>query len=176
MSADAAAKPAPEPKKKGGALKWVLLAVVLLLVMGGGGGGYWYFVMRPQAAAAAADPAAAEQEAAKKQGHGSGGAALKFDPFVVNLADAGGVRYLRLGLSLVIDGTEEDAKHLEETKVPLLRIRSAVLDLLSQQLSEQVVTTEGKQALKHAIQEQAGAVLAPVEVTDVLFTEFVVQF
>jgi flagellar FliL protein len=175
MSADPVATPAPEPRKKGGALKWVLIAVVLLLVMGGGGGGYWYFVMRPQAAAAT-DPAAAEQEAASKKGHGNGGAALKFDPFVVNLADPGGVRYLRLGLSLVIDGTEDEAKHLEETKVQLLRIRSAVLDLLSQQLSEQVVTPEGKQVLKHAIQEQAGAVLEPLEVTDVLFTEFVVQF
>jgi flagellar basal body-associated protein FliL len=81
-----------------------------------------------------------------------------------------------VGLSLVIDGTDEDAKHIEGSKVQLLRIRSAVLELLSQQMSEQVVTPEGKQALKQAIQEQASAVLKPVDVTDVLFTEFVVQF
>ena len=105
-----------------------------------------------------------------------GGAALKFDPFVVNLADPGGVRYLRLGLSLVINATDKEAKHLEESKVPLLRIRSAVLDLLSQQLSEHVVTPEGKQELRQAIEERANAILKPVEVTDVLFTEFVVQF
>lgn len=173
MSAEAAAKPAAE-KKKGGALKWVLVAVAVLLLAGGGGGGYWYFVVRPQAAAAAADPAAAQAKA--DEGHAEGGAALKFDPFVVNLADPGGVRYLRVGLSLVINGTEEEAKHLEESKVPLLRIRSAVLDLLSQQMSEHVVTPEGKQELRHAIEERANAVLKPVEVTDVLFTEFVVQF
>lgn len=177
MSADAAAaKPAEKTekseKKKGGALKWVLIAVLLLLTAGGGGGGYWYFVMRPQAAEGA--EAGAEPAAPKK--HAEGGAALKFDPFVVNLADPGGVRYLRVGLSLVIAGTEAEAKHLEESKVQLLRIRSAVLELLSQQISEQVVTPEGKAALKHAIQEQASAVLEPVEVTDVLFTEFVVQF
>ena len=174
MSAEPAAKPAAE-KKKGGALKWVLVALAVLLLAGGGGGGYWYFVVRPQAAAAA-HPSAAGGPAKAEEGHAQGGAALKFDPFVVNLADPGGVRYLRLGLSLVINATDKEAKHLEESKVPLLRIRSAVLDLLSQQLSEHVVTPEGKQELRQAIEERANAILKPVEVTDVLFTEFVVQF
>jgi flagellar protein FliL len=173
MSATAAAPDKTPAPKKGGALKWVLIVVVLLLLAGGGGGGYWYFVLRPQAAEAA-DPAA--EAAPKKKGHDGGGAALKFDPFVVNLADPGGVRYLRVGLSLVIAGNDAEAKELEEGKVKLLRIRSAVLELLSQQLADEVVTTEGKQALKHAIEAQANTVLAPLEVTDVLFTEFVVQF
>lgn len=173
MSAEAAPGQSTAAKK-GGALKWVLMLVALLLLAGGGGGGYWYLVMRPQAAQAAGE--AAVDEGKPKKGRGEGGAALKFDPFVVNLADAGGVRYLRVGLSLVIDGTAEDAKHLEESKVPLLRIRSAVLELLSQQLADRVVTADGKHALKQAIQQQANTVLAPVEVTDVLFTEFVVQF
>jgi flagellar FliL protein len=174
MSAEPAAEKTTDPKEKGGALRWVLMLVALLVLAGGGGGGYWYFVLRPQAAQPPTDGEA--PAGASKKAHPEGGAALKFDPFVVNLADPGGVRYLRVGLSLVIDGTAEEAKHLEESKVPLLRIRSAVLELLSQQLADQVVTAEGKQALKHAIEEQANAVLAPVEVTDVLFTEFVVQF
>lgn len=174
MSAEPAAadKADAKPKKKGGALKWVLIAVAVLVLAGGGGGGYWYFVLRTQAAGP--DEAAAGQE--EKKGHAEGGAALKFDPFVVNLADAGGGRYLRVGLSLVIAGDAKEAKELEESKVQLLRIRSAVLELLSQQVSDHVVTAEGKAALKHAIEEQASAVLAPLEVTDVLFTEFVVQF
>ncbi len=172
MSDDAAET--PRAPKKGGALKWVLIAVVLLLV-GGGGGAYWFFVMRPQAVeAAGADGTAPAPEEKKKKPEG--GAALKFDPFVVNLADPGGTRYLRVGLSLVITGDEAAAKELETGKVKLLRIRSAVLELLSEQVADRVVTAEGKQALKQAIEEQARAVLAPMEVTDVLFTEFVVQF
>ncbi len=172
MSDDAAET--PRAPKKGGALKWVLIAVVLLLLVGGGGGAYWFFVMRPQAVeAAGADGTAPAPEEKKKP---EGGAALKFDPFVVNLADPGGTRYLRVGLSLVITGDEAAAKELETGKVKLLRIRSAVLELLSEQVADRVVTAEGKQALKQAIEEQARAVLAPMEVTDVLFTEFVVQF
>ena len=101
---------------------------------------------------------------------------MKFDPFVVNLADEGGARYLRLGLSLVISGDEKVAKELEESKVKLLRIRSGVLELLAQQTAEHVVSAEGKKELKEKIEEIATEVLEPVEVTDVLFTEFVVQF
>lgn len=167
----AAADAAPSPKRTGKRLLW--LALFVLLLSGGGGGAYWYFVFLPQRAAAAAP---AEGAAPPPEARREGTAALKFDPFVVNLADAGGVRYLRLGLSLVIAASEKDAKEVQENPVKLLRIRSAVLELLSQQTSDHVVTPEGKQALKQAIAEHATRVLAPLEVTDVLFTEFVVQF
>lgn len=159
-----------ERSGRGGRLKLFLVALVLIVLAGGGAAGYWFFMMKPQPEAAAA---------AAEEGHGKtgeGGAALKFEPFVVNLADQGGSRYLRVGLSLVIDGNEEDAKGLEKTKVKLLRIRSAVLELLAQQTADHVVTSDGKQGLKTAIEKSANEVLAPMEVTDVLFTEFVVQF
>jgi flagellar FliL protein len=181
MSADAASEKGKTDGKKGGSKKLLIVAVAVLLLLGGGAGGYWFFVMRPQAAAA--EEAAGESEHGeepgakkKKKKPAEGGAALKFDPFVVNLADEGGTRYLRVGLSLVIEGDEAEAKEFEETKVKLLRIRSAVLELLSQQTSEHVVTAEGKQALKEAIEQHASEILEPVGVTDVLFTEFVVQF
>jgi flagellar FliL protein len=177
MSTQAAPDKAKTEKKRGGSMKLIVIAVVVLLLVGGGAGGYWFFVMRPHAATAEAEGEHAGGEgAAKKKKAAEGGAALKFDPFVVNLADQGGSRYLRVGLSLVIEGDEAEAKALEEGKVKLLRIRSAVIELLSQQTSEHVVTAEGKQQLKEAIEKHATEILDPVEVTDVLFTEFVVQF
>ena len=184
MASDAAPVLAPvtAAKAKGGKSKLILIVAVLLLLFGGGGGGaYWFFVMKPQAEAAG-EAAGAEREhggatKAKKKGADEGEtAAVKFDPFVVNLADEGGSRYLRFGLTLVIEGDEAEAKHLEESKVKLLRIRSAVLELLTQQTADHVVTREGKQELKESIEKVAAEVLEPVEVTDVLFTEFVVQF
>jgi flagellar FliL protein len=186
-----AAPAASEKPKGGGKSKLLLIIGLVVLLLGGGGGGYWFFVMKPAAAAAEAAAAAVEEDGegehgegadkkskkkAKKAGDEGESAALKFDPFVVNLADEGGTRYLRLGLSLVIEGGEAEAKELEEGKVKLLRIRSAVLDLLSQQVADTVVTAEGKQHLKEAIEEAATEILEPMEVTDVLFTEFVVQF
>jgi flagellar FliL protein len=181
--ANEAAAPAKDAKPeagkaKGGKSKLILIVAVLVLLLGGGGaGGYWFLVVKPRAEAAAAQAGDAPGASGTKKGHAAtGGAAVKFDPFVVNLADEGGTRYLRVGLSLVIDGDEAEAKELEETKVGLLRVRSAVLELLTQQTADHVVTQEGKQQLKEAIEKAANQVLDPVEVTDVLFTEFVVQF
>jgi flagellar FliL protein len=176
MSGEAQTQPQESPKKAGKGKLLLLLGVIVVLLLGGGGGAYWFFIMRPAAAHAASAEGhggALDEKAAKKH---EGGAALKFDPFVVNLADEGGARYLRVGLSLVIDGDEAEAKELEETKVKLLRIRSAVLELLTQQTADHVVTQEGKKALREEIEKAAKEVLDPVEVTDVLFTEFVVQF
>ncbi len=174
---DAAPAKTEQPKEKGKSKLFLLIGLVVLLLAGGGGAGYWFFVMRPAAAAAAAAAGATGEHDAKETKKEEGeSAALKFDPFVVNLADEGGARYLRVGLSLVIAGGEAEAKELEESKVKLLRIRSAVLELLSQQVADVVVTPEGKAVLKDAIEKAATEILQPVEVTDVLFTEFVVQF
>ncbi len=165
--------------------KLLLIVGLLVVVLAGGGGGYWWFVVKPAAAEAAEAAASADDDAQgdgqarkkKKKAEGEeGGAVVKFDPFVVNLADGGGARFLRIGLSLIISGDESDAKHLEETKIALLRIRSEVIELLAQQTSEHVVTAEGKKALKEEIEAIATNILEPMEVLDVLFTEFVVQF
>lgn len=167
----------------GGRKKLPMIIGLVVVLLAGGGGGYWWFVVKPAAAAAAM--AAAEDDGAsgesarkkkKKKSGVEGSAAVKFEPFVVNLADGGGTRFLRVGLSLIIEGDEAEAKELEESKVALLRIRSHVLELLAQQTSDHVVTPEGKQELKAKIEEIADDILEPMEVLDVLFTEFVVQF
>lgn len=177
-----------EAKKdaKGGKSKLPMIIGLVVVLLGAGGGGYWWFVVKPAAAAAAAAEEGGGEEdgekpskgkkAKKKSEEEEGGAIVKFEPFVVNLSDGGGSRFLRVGLSLVIGGDEAEAKELEEKKVKLLRIRSQVLELLAQQTSEHVVTPEGKAELKEKIEEISTEILDPTEVLDVLFTEFVVQF
>jgi flagellar FliL protein len=160
---DAAAAPA---KKARGKLIPILIAVMVL--GGGGGGAYWYFVARPAAAAAAGTEAA---EPPKPEPTG----VVALMPFVVNLADPGGASFLRVSVALVV-GNEEEAKEIGENAVVSSRIRSSVIDLLAQQTSDALVTPEGKAALKLAIKEHVAHVLHEVEIADVLFTEFVVQF
>lgn len=176
------AAPAPDaPAKKKSKLPLILAAVVVLL--GGGGGAYWYFVMRPaQAAAQAAgkgehgedadhgEDESEGEEAEEKPEHGI----VPFEAFVVNLADPGGRHFLRVSLSLVLKD-EEHAKELEEAKVEVARIRSGILELLTQQAADHVVTPEGKAELKDAIADQVKEI-AHTKVIDVLFSEFVVQF
>jgi flagellar FliL protein len=156
--------PAAAPKKSRRGL--FIIAAVLLLLAGGGGGAYWMLVVRAAEPAAEAKPEKAEPTPA---------AIVPLDAFVVNLADPGGMRYLRVTLSLVT-ADEERAKTLGEDEVTRARIRSAILELLAQQTSDTLVTPDGKTTLKKAIAARVSQAVPGLQVSDVLFSEFVVQF
>jgi flagellar FliL protein len=152
---------APPAKKKGS--KLLKLGVpILLLLAGGGGGGWWYVYGRASSTVQAAEPAPDPTM-------------VSFEPFIVNLADPGGRRFLRVSLQLLVVG-EHAAVELEEKKGLLhSRVRSALLELLTTQTSAGLATPEGRNALKKAIAETAAHQLEGTEVSDVLFAEFVVQ-
>ena len=57
-----------------------------------------------------------------------------------------------------------------------VRLRSAIIDILTERTSDELVTPDGKKALKTAIEERATSLLEPAELSDVLFSDFVVQF
>lgn len=143
-----------------------ILIVVFVLLAGGGAGGYWMYTQR------SGQPKEAAEEAPPKPG------IVELEPFVVNLADEGGNRFLRVNMTLLL-WDEEQAKEFEEDPVSGARIRSAVLELLSLQYAAPLITPEGKEELKKAIAERATEVLGhgehALKVTDVLFVEFVVQ-
>lgn len=145
-----------------------MLVVVLLLLAGGGGGAYW-FLWRGNAEAQAAEAEAEPEPPPPPTG------IVPLEPFVVNLADPSGTRFLRVTMSLVV-ADEAVAKELEEEKVVHARLRSAILELLAQKQSTELVTPEGKTALKHAIAESAAHAAHELKVEDVLFSEFIVQF
>lgn len=176
-------KAAKSPEAGAKKSKLPLIVGLVVLLGGGGGGGYWW--MAKQKAAAATEADAGHGEAPRKGGHGAeekrsegaadGGALLPLDVFTVNLADTDAQRFLRTNVQLVIDGDDEAAKELTEAKLPVIRVRSAVLELLSAQRSNEIATPEGKDALKKAIAEKAAKALHH-EVLDVLFSDFVIQF
>jgi len=160
--------PAAKPKRR--LLRWVFAIVLPLLLLAGGGAGFYFWRVRAATAAeTAAGAAAGEGEAAS----GEAGV-LTFEPFVVNLADTEGARFLRVNLRLLVEGAE--AEGLQKDEVTMLRVRSAILELLSAQKADRLVTPEGKAEVKKAIAEQATPLLGDAKVTDVLFSEFVVQF
>jgi flagellar FliL protein len=155
-------------RKAGGGKLFIILGVVIVLLGGGGAGAF--FMLRTAADDAATEGADAHKEE-EKEAHGI----VNFEPFVVNLADAGGRRFLRINVRLVVP-EEEEAKHIEENKVIQTRLRAAILELLAEQTSEHISTTEGKTALKKEISERAHHILKETEVADVLFSDFVIQY
>jgi len=156
-------QPLPEvkPAKKGGSK--LMLIVIGVVVLGAAGGGAWWFTRAPGVAAEAKESDPADR------------GLVVFEPFLVNLADPGGGRFLKTTIQVVVADAKE-AEHLKETPVLLMQARSAILELLTLQTADTLVTPEGKQALKDAIKEKMSTALGHVKVVDVLFSEFVVQF
>jgi flagellar protein FliL len=177
----AAPPPGSKPKRKG---KFLIIVVLAVIVLGGGGAaGYWIWAGSHAAAAA---EATADTDTSS-DGHGDGTTTPKkkksaenqglveFPGFLVNLADAGGQAYLRVTLSLLV-ADEEQAKLFEAKPALKSLLRSAILEVLALQTGGVLVTPDGKEALKAAIIEKIASLEQGVEVEDVLFADFVVQY
>jgi flagellar FliL protein len=155
----------PAPAKKSRAKLFIIAGVAVVLLGGGGAAAYWVYGRGEPSA----EDASVEHETPEAH-H-----IVSFEPFVVNLADRDARRFLRISVRLVVAGEEEGA-HGDDNEVTLVRLRSEILDQLTQQTADTIVTAEGKAALKKAIAARAAAILEPMEVADVLFSDFVVQY
>lgn len=177
---NAAATQAPGPeRKKSGLLKWIVIGVAAALLLGAGGAAGWWFFLRTPPPVEGADgegdaegaPAAEKAEPSKPAGDGI----IAMDQFLVNLADKDASRFVRVKLSLVVESKKE-GDELSKDEVAKARLRSAILEALTLQTSDKLVTPEGKTELKKTITERANRALGGKKVLDVLFTDLVVQF
>ena len=164
------ALPVGEEKKKGGKVKWIVLLLVLLLLAGGGGAAYW-FLMGPGAVS--------EDDAQGQEGDRADKAPradfvpeiVTLDPFVVNLADPLGRRFLRMTLDVEVLNRPAIADVQRNSS----RIRDAVILLLAGKSFADLASMEGKITLKNQIVERLNQIVGGGKVTNVYFTEFVVQ-
>jgi flagellar FliL protein len=162
---------APAKKKK----PLVLIIAVAVVLASVAGGGAWFF-MRGGATA----EAATEESTEGKPKHKDDGKKLSerglvtLQPFIVNLADDGGKRFLRASVQLVVED-EAEAAEFEEKPVLTMGARSAIVNTLTAQASDEISTREGKEALRHLIREQVSEALG-IEIVDVLLSDFVVQY
>lgn len=148
MSAPAAEASA-RPKAKGKKLLVIVMAAVVLLVLGGAG---WFFFLRHAATEDGEDAAPAAHAAAKST---TPPVFLPMDNMVVNLADPGGEKFVQVGITLgVIDQHTSDA-----VKANLPTVRNAVLLLISQRTSDELLTKGGKEKLAHEILREVAAPL-----------------
>ena len=155
-------EPAPAPKrKKGGLGKLFLIAIPMLLLAGGGA---WWYLAGSGGAVKAEEVSSIEERGV-----------VPFETFLVNLSDPGGNRFLKATIQVVLE-SEAEAKHVEENTALMSHARSTILELLTEQKAEALVTTDGKKKLKEAIASAVATVLKKQKVVDVLFSEFVVQF
>jgi flagellar FliL protein len=98
---------------------------------------------------------------------------LMFDvePFIVNLADAQDVRYLKVTVKLELDNQEAST----ELTGRIPQVRDTILVLLTSKDSASIRTTQGKFQLRDEITQRINSLLPKPFVHTVYFTEFVVQ-
>ena len=93
------------------------------------------------------------------------------DPFIVNLMDEAGRRYLRVKMDLVLS-----SKSLEdEVKKKTPEIRDKIIMTLSGKRFNDVASTEGKIRLRNELKENINKLLMSGKVLKIYFTEFVIQ-
>ncbi len=173
------AEAATPPAKAGGLLRWILIGsgAVILLVGLVVGGWLWKRHHGHSKASTAAKVVVKESKPATPPAT----VEMPLEPFVVNLADAGGHSYARIGLTLSLLAPA-DAKKSEEKKDTAVSgpdLKDEALDtiitVLSEQQSSDLLAVGGKDHLKQLLRQAMAARDPRLQVTDIYFTEFLVQ-
>ena len=107
--------------------------------------------------------------------------AMVLEPFVVNLADAGGNSYLRVALTLqVADVADRKAANSKDEKgnrdkgadETAAAVRDTVLTVVGQQTADSLLAANGKEHLKAALKSALAEHNANLKVSDVFLTDF----
>jgi flagellar FliL protein len=109
--------------------------------------------------------------AAATQGQATLGALFSLDTFIVNLADQERSRYLRVTMDLEL-GSATDVEKLNER---LPQIRDRILMILPSKRFADIASMEGKTALRDEIISKLNGLFPENMITNIFFTEFVVQ-
>lgn len=93
------------------------------------------------------------------------------DTFTVNLKSDAGRRYLKVTMSLELDGSELSLEL--DAKSPVIRDR--VIRILTSKTLEEISSKKGKQKVSTQIMDTLNAMIADGTIKGIYFTEFVIQ-
>lgn len=94
---------------------------------------------------------------------------VSLDPFIVNLMDS----YSQLKYLKIVIQIETNNPELVKAKIP--NLRDAIIFVLTQKTPEELIVQEGKLSLKNEIKEATNKVVGENRISNVYFTEFVMQ-
>ena len=158
-AAAAANAPAGSNKKK-----LVIIIAAVLAFAGAGGGAAWFFLHDSK-------PGDHAKEV-KKRGPP---VFVPLEAFTVNLQSEGPDQFLQTTLTLQVQGSDQ----IEMIKQNMPKVRNRLLLLLSSKAASEISTIEGKQKLAAEIIAQVNLPFEDKgpeqEVSDVLFTSFIIQ-
>ena len=152
----------------------ILMAVIVVFMLGLGGGLFMMWnklsAMEIQVKRTAGDDEQADKDIAASVEELMG-PIFPLDTFIVNLADKGGKRYLRITIDLELD-SEELEKEIEKR---LPQVRDSILTILPTKRFEDIRSAAGKTMLRDQMLERINSFLARGQLTNIYLKEFVVQ-
>ncbi|MBW2623613.1 MAG: flagellar basal body-associated FliL family protein [Deltaproteobacteria bacterium] len=166
-------EPASQSGSGGGFLKIIIIVVVVVVVLGGVGFAVLTFGTD---LFSSSDKATGEQTASGESADASKtaeplGVLYPMKPFIVNLAEAAGKRYLKITFDLELTNKEVQG----EINSRMAPIQDSLLILLSSKSFSDISTVEGKMRLRMEIIGRINNFLVQGRVKNAYFTEFVVQ-
>jgi flagellar FliL protein len=99
---------------------------------------------------------------------------IVLEPFVVNLADIDDVLFLRATFQLGM--AEKMKEELDKNSMGMATIRDSIISLLCAKTSNQIMTAEGKEALREEIRVLINERYPQNRVAEVFIGEFLVQY
>lgn len=96
---------------------------------------------------------------------------LELEPFIVNLSDSGAKRYMKLKIEIEFDSKDLAVKAKQLTP----KLRDQITIKLTKLSVRDIMTPESKIKLKGELIEKINEILKPSNITDLYFTELVVQ-
>jgi flagellar FliL protein len=150
--------------------KKVLIIIISVGVLFTGLVGAGFFILWNKVSKMPLDPSRVEEMAVEEEQNVIG-PLYALETMIVNLADQGGKRYLRVTMALELSDLE--ALATIESRLP--QVRDAVLMILPTKNYDDVSTTDGKIALRQQVMEKINALMTKGRVNNIYFTEFVVQ-
>jgi len=156
VTAVTAAQGGAVPPKSGKQKFMLVLVAALALVLVLGGGGLW--LVKQKAAQAAALAAGDDENAVSEPAHAAARPEgvglpvyLPLDPFIVNLADKDVDRYAQIGITLEL----ETPVFADRVKAYMPAVRNAILLVLAQKSSRDLLGRSGKEDLADEIMREA---------------------
>ena len=153
-----------EAPPKNGTVKLLVVVGGVLVLVGGGAAAAWRLGALSHGA-----PAEAKEEA--KDEKPAVGALLPLDPFIANLADEDGKRYLKA--TLQVEFFTSQVPNEFHARIP--QMRDLLLTLFTNKLFSEIRTPQGKALLRDEIINRMNRALNKDLVKAVYFTEFIVQ-
>ena len=147
----------------------ILIGVLFVLVLAMGGG---MFMIWTKLSAVSAQVTPANDPNVEKAKPEQMGKVVSLDTFIVNLADPGANRYLRVTMDLEVTGGKAAEEDLTRRTSQL---RDAVLMILPTKRFSDIISTEGKSALRDELLGALNGLLAAGKISRIYFKEFVIQ-